>query len=219
MQPEKSIKDYYAARAHEFDRVYAKPERQNDLRHLENWLPAVFSHRRVLEVACGTGYWTQFIAPNAAHVVATDATPQTLDIAQKRVTARNVDFHIADAYALPDQLGRFDAAFAGFWFSHVPRSRIGRFLDNLHARLEPRAVVLFLDNLYVEGSSSAITERDDEGNTYQSRKLADGTSHRVLKNFPSADDLIKGVEGIGKNPCYQQLEYYWVFQYEPVASN
>jgi len=218
MQPEKSMKDYYAARAHEFDRVYAKPERQNDLRHLKNWLPAAFSHRRVLEVACGTGYWTQFIATKAAHVVATDATQETLDIAQKRITARNVDFHIADAYALPHQLGRFDAAFGGFWFSHVPRSRIRRFLDNLHARLEPGSVVLFLDNLYVEGSSSPITGRDDEGNTYQSRKLADGTSHRVLKNFPSADDLIKAIDGVGKNPRYQQSDYYWVFQYEPVAS-
>jgi ubiquinone/menaquinone biosynthesis C-methylase UbiE len=150
MQPEKSMKDYYASRAREFDRVYAKPERQNDLRHLENWLPTVFSNRRVLEVACGTGYWTQFIATKAVHVVATDATLETLDIAQKRITAWNVDFHIADAYALPDQLGPFNAAFGGFWFSHVPRSRIRRFLDNLHARLEPGALVLFLDNLYVE---------------------------------------------------------------------
>ena len=50
---------------------------------------------------------------------------------------------------------------------------------------------------YVEGSSSPITGRDDEGNTYHSRKLADGTSYRVL-NFPSADDLIKTVDGIGK---------------------
>jgi demethylmenaquinone methyltransferase/2-methoxy-6-polyprenyl-1,4-benzoquinol methylase len=63
-------------------------------------------------------------------IIATDATPETLDIAQKRITARNVDFHIADAYALPDQLGRFDAAFAGFWFSHVPHAHIRPFLDN-----------------------------------------------------------------------------------------
>jgi ubiquinone/menaquinone biosynthesis C-methylase UbiE len=92
MQPEKSMKNYYAARVHEFDRVYAKPERQNDLRHLKNWLPAAFSHRRVLEVACGTGYWTQFIAPNAARVVATDATPETLDIAQKRINRQECRF-------------------------------------------------------------------------------------------------------------------------------
>jgi SAM-dependent methyltransferase len=86
-------------------------------------------------VACGTGYWTQFIAPHAAHV-AIDATPERLDIVQKRISAKNVDFHIADAYALPDQLGRFDAAFAGFSFSHVPRAHIRRFLDNLHGRLD-----------------------------------------------------------------------------------
>ena len=104
MQPEKSMKDYYAARAHEFDRVYAKPERQNDLRHLENWLPTVFSYPHVPEVACGTGYWAQFIAPHAAHVVATDAPPETLDIAQKRITTRNVDFHIADAYYISEEV-------------------------------------------------------------------------------------------------------------------
>jgi hypothetical protein len=56
---------------------------------------------------------------------------------------------------------------------------------------------------YVEGSSSPITGRDDELNTYHSPKLADGTSYRV-QNFPSADDLIKTVDGIGKNPRDQQ---------------
>jgi hypothetical protein len=70
---------------------------------------------------------------------------------------------------------------------------------------------------YVEASSSPITERDDEGNTYHSRKLADGTCHRV-QNCPCANDLIKTVDGIGKNPRDQQSDYYWVFQYEPVAS-
>ena len=70
---------------------------------------------------------------------------------------------------------------------------------------------------HVEGSSSPITGRDDEGNTYHSRKLADGTSYRA-QNFPSADDLIKTAAGIGKNPRDQQSDYYWVFQYEPVAS-
>jgi ubiquinone/menaquinone biosynthesis C-methylase UbiE len=216
-QPESSLKHYYAARAREYDRVYAKPERQNDLRYLEVWLPTVFSGRRVIEVACGTGYWTQFIAPKATHVVAIDATQETLGIARKRVAARNADFLVADAYSLPDQLGRFDAAFAGFWLSHIPRSRIACFLDHLHARLEPGAAVVFLDNLYVEGSSSPIAEWDDQGNSYQSRILADGSSHRVLKNFPSAEDLVKSIARIGENPRFQRLDYYWVLQYDAAA--
>lgn len=47
MQPEKSMKDYYAARAHEFDRVYAKPERQNDLRYQQSDYYWVFQYEPV----------------------------------------------------------------------------------------------------------------------------------------------------------------------------
>src|SRR3954469_8330001 len=108
------MRDYYAARAPEYDRIYLKPERQPDLRAIEAWLPTLFAGRSVLEVACGTGYWTQFIARVADHVLAIDAAPQTLQIARRRVAGGKVDFVAADAYALPAPAGRFDAAFAGF---------------------------------------------------------------------------------------------------------
>lgn len=35
-----------------------------------------------------------------------------------------------------------------------------------------------------------ISERDTDGNTYQTRTLNDGSLHRVLKNFPSADEVV-----------------------------
>jgi len=85
------------------------------------------------------------------------------------------------------------------------------------ARIPTGPSFSFWTIFYVEGSSSPIAGRDDELNTYHSRKLADGASHRA-QNFPSADDLIKTVDGIGKNPRDQQSDYYRVFQYEPVAS-
>jgi ubiquinone/menaquinone biosynthesis C-methylase UbiE len=50
--------DYYAARAPEYDSIYAKPERQADLRLIEAWLAEQCAGKQVLEVACGTGYWT-----------------------------------------------------------------------------------------------------------------------------------------------------------------
>jgi len=76
------MQDYYAARAAEYDTVYLKPERQADLRQIERWLPGVFVHRSVLEIACGTGYWTQFLAPVCTSIVAIDAAPETLRIAR-----------------------------------------------------------------------------------------------------------------------------------------
>ena len=63
------ILDYYAARAPEYDLVYAKPERQSDLRAIEAWLPPVLGQGSVLEVACGTGYWTRCFAPHLREVL------------------------------------------------------------------------------------------------------------------------------------------------------
>ena len=75
---ETSIHKYYASRAPVYDRVYQIPERQNNLRYLEGWIPTLFKGRRVLEIACGTGYWTQFIAPAAEALTAVDIAKETL---------------------------------------------------------------------------------------------------------------------------------------------
>lgn len=208
------MQSYYAARASEYDRVYQKPERQSDFRRIERWLASVLSGATVLEVACGTGYWTQFIAPAAARVVAIDSAPEMLRIAEQRVGASNVEFLVGDAYALPRMSCRFDAAFAGFWLSHVALDARRGFLRGLNAVLEPGARVVFLDNRFVEGSSSPISERDARGNTYQLRTLSDGSSHRVLKNFPTEAELRGVVEGgLGELASYLSWPYYWAFEY------
>lgn len=204
---------YYSARAAEYDRIYAKPERQNDLRAMERWLPAQLSKRTVLELACGTGYWTQFVVPVARTVVAIDAAPEPLAIARRRVRQNGVTFLLGDAYRLPSGIGDFDAAFAGFWFSHVPRSRRQEFLLHLNERLASGSPVILFDNLYVEGSSTAIAEQDNEGNTYQLRRLEDGTTHRVLKNFPSEPELVSLVEEIGEDGRFTRWDHYWALTY------
>jgi SAM-dependent methyltransferase len=210
---ENSMQSYYAMRAPEHDCVYDKPERQADLQRLRQWLPAVFSGRRLLEVACGTGYWTQFIAPAASGIVGVDASAETLEIARSRPQNAKVTFLVGDAYRLPRDQGTFSAAFAGFWFSHVPKSRLREFLSGLGNLLEPCATVLFLDNRFVPGSSTPISEQDGDGNTYQTRSLADGSTHRVLKNFPSEAELGDLVAGLGENVVFNELEYYWLLQY------
>jgi ubiquinone/menaquinone biosynthesis C-methylase UbiE len=207
------MQSYYAARAPEYDRIYLKPERQADLRAIEQWVRAQFTGASVLEIACGTGYWTQFIAAVAARVRATDLTPQTLRIAEGRVINANVEFLIGDAYAPAQYAGQFDAAFAGFWFSHVPIARQDEFLSALNAALDPGAKVVLLDNRFVEGSSSAISEQDADGNTYQIRRLGDGTTHRVLKNFPSEAQLLSLARRAGNDARITQWQYYWAMEY------
>jgi SAM-dependent methyltransferase len=207
------MEHYYAARAAEYDTVYLKPERQSDLRAMEQWVAQRFAGASVLELACGTGYWTQFIARSAKRICALDAVAETVEIAKHRISTQNVEFVIGDAYAPPRARRGFDAAFAGFWFSHVPKARRHEFLSALSVALGAGASVVILDNRFIEGSSSPIAEQDADGNTYQLRSLRDGTSHRVLKKCPSEAELRFLIGGLGREIRFTQWNYYWAIEF------
>src|SRR5688572_22928654 len=97
-----TLEAYYARRAAEYEKIFAKPERQADLARLRTDLPALFEGERVLEIACGTGYWTPLIAARAESVLAIDYAEETLAIAKgKKYVRPNVRFEQGDAYALP----------------------------------------------------------------------------------------------------------------------
>ena len=209
-----NLQAYYAKRAAEYERIYSKPERQADLASLRSRMAALFAGRNVLEVACGTGYWTEVIAPHARSITAIDYAEETLAIARsKKYPAGNVEFAQGDAYALPDFGRKHDAFFAGFWWSHVPLARLEEFLAGAAKAVAPGAIIAFLDNRYVEGSSTPVARRDKEGNTYQTRKLDDGSAHDVLKNFPTERELIERASGHGQDVQVEWLEYYWLLVY------
>ena len=205
---------YYAARAPYYDAVYLKPERREDIAFLSAHLPERFRGRTLLEVACGTGYWTQHIATSVAHMVATDGTAEPLEFARLRPGTERVVFCQADAYALPSDLGIFDGAFAGLWFSHVPVERRISFLNGLHALLQPGARVVLIDNNEVQLGDFPIVETDAQGNTFQMRQLRDGSMHRVLKNFPKESELLSLLSPLGEKIAYRNLENFWMVEYE-----
>ncbi len=210
-----SLRAYYARRAAEYERVYLKPERQTDLRALEAWLPSRFAGREVLELACGTGWWTPFAARDAKSWLATDLNPETLAIAASKPLPAQVRLAALDAFTLAGlHDAGFDGAFAGFWWSHVPLARLPAWLALLHARLRPGARVVLIDNRFVPGSSTPILRRDAEGNSYQRRTLDDGSVHEVLKNFPSAEQAIAALGPCARSPRWLQHDHYWVLEYE-----
>jgi SAM-dependent methyltransferase len=206
-----SIGEYYQQRAAEYDEVYAKPERQADLAELKRLIPPLVAGRRVLEIAAGTGYWTQVIAPAAASVTATDLNDAPLAVAAARdFGAARPLLLTADAYRLDAVAGEFDLVFCGFWWSHVARADIGRFLAGVAARAEPGARIVLADNRYVHGSSYPVTRTGPDGDTFQLRRLRDGREYEVLKNFPDraqlAADLRPWVTGLR----YRALDHYWL---------
>lgn len=212
--PDANLKDYYARRANEYERIYDKPERQADLSRLQKTLPSLLDGRRVLEIACGTGYWTRFIATRAAAVVATDVNEEVLALARLKDYARNnVTFRCLDIYSDESVPGPFDGGLAAFWWSHVPRHDLGRFLEAFHRRLDAGARVVYVDNRYVEGSSSPLSRRDEHGNTYQMRTLDDGSQYEVLKNIPDGAEMHAALADRAHDLEFVELEYFWYASY------
>ena len=206
-----SIESYYAKRANEHERIYAKPERQNDLQTLRTSLAETFRRKRVLEIACGTGYWTEVLARSAASVTAVDINDEVLELARaKLLTAR---FERGDVYALPKFPQQFDAGLAAFWWSHIPKARLAPFLAQFHRAFAPGATIVFMDNVYVKGSSTPLSRTDAEGNTYQTRRLDDASTHEVLKNFPTEEGLRQTLDGLACEIRIKFLEYYWILAY------
>jgi len=195
--------------------VYLKTERQADLRALEAWLGGPFAGREVLEIACGTGWWTPHGARAAASWLATDLNPETLAWARTKPLPDCVRLAEVDGYTLAglDPMQRFSGAFAGCWWSHVPLARLAPWLEQLHVRLHSGARVVFLDNAFVHASSTPLSRRDADGNSYQQRTLDDGSVHEVLKNFPTRDAALAQLGRRAREAEWIAHQHYWVLSY------
>lgn len=146
----------------------------------------------VLELASGTGIWTEQLLGDAAEITAVDASPEMLGITSARVDSDRVRFVRADIFDWePDR--RYDVVFFGFWLSHVPLERFDSFWALVAQCLKPGGRVFFVDDAYrtpdelVEGESSSTIRR----------RLHDGTAHRVVKVPHQPIELERRLAGIG----------------------
>jgi demethylmenaquinone methyltransferase/2-methoxy-6-polyprenyl-1,4-benzoquinol methylase len=90
---------------------------------------------------------------------------------------------------------------------------LNRFIAIVQTVVEDGGTIMFMDNNFVEGSNLPITESDHYGNTYQTRELENGTTHRVLKNFPSQDFIREILADRAGNVEFIKLQYYWFLKY------
>jgi ubiquinone/menaquinone biosynthesis C-methylase UbiE len=156
------------------------------------------SGRDVLEIACGPGTWTHQLAHTVRSITATDFNETTLEQARaKSYPEDKVRFVKADAYTLEGIEGKFNGGLANHWFSHIPKSRISRFLDTFHAKLQSGARVVIGDTQLPDGEPPPhFSHTDDEGNTVVLRYIPDDNDPKkrdrqwkVIKNYPTEQEL------------------------------
>ena len=206
------MRDYYAQRASTLEQVYLKPERQQDLQEIEQRLLELFKNQTVLELACGSGYWSERLATVATSLHVSDVSPELLDLAQKKTYPdQTVSFGLADIFALPPSLaGQYSACFAGFLWSHIKREQQTALLHQWRRQIGAGTLLVLIDNNYVEGSSLPVARTDMEGNTWQLRDQEDGSRVEIVKNFPSDSALRKKFSSEVRDIRIFRNTHYWM---------
>lgn len=199
------LRDYYAARAPEYDDWYLRRGRYAhgreadsawaaELAEAAEWLDGLPLHGEIVELAAGTGWWSAPLAARA-ELHAYDAVYEPLQILRDRLREAGLTARVAqrDAWAQPDR--RVDSLFCGFWLSHVPRARLDDFLSLCSRWLKPAGTFAFIDSRRDPESSAAnhpVPEDD-----VSVRRLNDGREFVIPKIFYEPLELESALVGAG----------------------
>jgi ubiquinone/menaquinone biosynthesis C-methylase UbiE len=188
--------NYYRRRAGEYDET-SVGDIDAASREFGRLIEQLAPSGNVLEIACGTGLWTQHLAPRARSLTALDSSPEMIELARSRV-GDVADFVVADVFEWRAPR-RYDSIFFGFWLSHVPRSRLRDFWRLIDRCLAPGGRVLFVD----EGAPRASREEPNRCRTPHvdsatvKRRLRDGSEHTIVKVFHEPGELARALAQLG----------------------
>jgi demethylmenaquinone methyltransferase/2-methoxy-6-polyprenyl-1,4-benzoquinol methylase len=180
------VKEYYDARAPEYDEWYLGLGRFGGLER-ENWDANVQALERVvaglpaartLDVACGTGFLTCHLR---GEVTGLDQSESMLEIARDRMPGAH--FVTGDALELPFVDDEFDRVFTGHFYGHLDPDERAHFLAEAR-RVAPELVI-------ADSAPRADREREE----IQERILNDGSRWEVLKRFFTGDELAAELGG------------------------
>ncbi|WP_293776587.1 class I SAM-dependent methyltransferase [uncultured Oxalicibacterium sp.] len=200
---------YYVQRGNYDEEDIENPDGMDALDEIMEMLHTQLSGQRVLELACGDGYWTDELADVADYVLATDINPALLDVAKTRELPEDVvEFAVADAND-PQVSGDFSACFAGFWWSHVRRQDQVEVIGRWRNIVGKDGLLVLVDNSFLEGQT-VIARTDAEGNTYQIHAVPSGERYEIIKNYLTYSTLRKRFSPLLKDMRIHRYDHYWM---------
>lgn len=186
---------YYGDRAPEYDEWFARTGRYDggeaanaawfaDVAAAFAAFDRVHFTGDVLELAPGTGIWTERLLRTVASLTAIDIAPEMIAQNEARVGAGRVRYLLADLFAWqPDR--PYDGVCFCFWISHVPEEQLDAFLRTVAAALKPGGKLFFIDSHpRIKPTQPSATQSPPEaGSQVLTRTLNDGRAYRIVKNF------------------------------------
>lgn len=147
------------------------------------------NYERILDLGCGTGKHSIFLAKKGFSVYATDMSQTGIDIARKKATSlglNNIHFKQHDMRTIPFPDGFFDAVVCTWTIYHGTISEIRKTLGEIYRVLKSNGTVL-TDFL----SASDVTHglgREIESNTFIGAKVQE---EDIPHHYSSREELIQ----------------------------
>jgi SAM-dependent methyltransferase len=205
------VAKYYALLGEALEDKYLEPDMDEDIDDMSIHLGNLLAGHTVLELGCGTGFWTEVVAESAQSVLAVDINATLVDIARERGMAEGkVSFRVADALDLPEDIGKFTAVLVSFLWSHLNKKEQEALLAVLKKRLGKDVLLVILDDSFVEGFSETIARTDAEGTTYEILTAPNGERFEVPKSYQSDSALRKRLGTSGKEIKIERVEFFWI---------
>ena len=212
---------YYCARAKEYDEWFYRTGRYDrSLEINQRWFNEVAvlkkaSHNMgvvnsVLELACGTGIWTQELIKLGERITAVDASKEMIEINHNKLNTANVEYQQLDLFSWePDK--EYDLVFFFFWLSHVPPTLVDGFLRKVYKSVRPLGKIFIIDYRFEVTSTAKNHFLQNETEIYQRRKLNNGQEFQIFKIFYRSDVLLNKLTLAGFQTNVELTDNYFIY--------
>jgi SAM-dependent methyltransferase len=211
---------YYRARAPEYDEWWLRKGRYDrGPEHNAAWfaesaevaaaLEAFRPRGQILELACGTGIWTERLLPFASALTALDGSPEVIALNAARLRSDRVRYITADIFKWKPGT-RFNTVFFSFWLSHVPPERFVGFWQLVRRCLAPGGRVFFLDSRPDSTSTAVNSTLPAQRTTMMRRQLNDRREFHVYKVYYDVHELSARLRELGWHFEIRQTPRYFL---------
>ena len=212
---------YYSARAEEYDEWFYRTGRYDRGEEInQRWFNEAIVVRtafyqigaveNILELACGTGIWTQELLNIGKQITALDASQEVIEINRRKLGATNIEYRQVDLFSWqPD--AEYDLVFFSFWLSHVPPTLVDSFLAKVYKSVRVGGQVFIIDSRFEPTSTAKNHILENDGDIYITRKLNNEQEFKIVKIFYQPEELRDKLTQVGFHAEVKVTDNYFIY--------
>ncbi|HVX29161.1 MAG TPA: class I SAM-dependent methyltransferase [Nitrolancea sp.] len=212
---------YYRARAAEYDEWFYRQNRYDhgpeinqlwfdDVAQLEAAFATIEPVDDALELAAGTGIWTEKLVKIARQLTVVDASPEMIEINRGKLPGAPVRYIQANIFDWePDRA--YNLVFFSFWLSHVPPERLDAFLAQVRRATRRGGRLFLIDSRFEQTGAARNNPLFEDEQTYRTRILNDGNQYRIVKVYYETEQLRQLLDRAGFDAEVHFTDRYFIY--------